>query len=489
MHDTLFITAFICAIAMLAIATPAVAIDNGIGRTPPMGWRSWNAFHGSISQAIMTAQADAMAATAGRPGQRSLLSYGFEHVGLDDNWQQCGKGINGSFHNAQGQPLINHKTFPDMAAFNQHAHGLGLKTGWYFNNCICNEAHSLQPDWPPQMHGDTHAIASLGWDGVKIDGCGPSHNLTEWAALLNATGRPIMIENCHDSTNGDGSKPGPPGFPRWENGVAGGTLECPMNFWRVSQDIQSHWGSIIHNINMTRAFQDEAHPIAQPGCWAYPDMLEPVEILQNTFSDRTRCIAQLRPGSSFLRSAPRFLDRVGRLANATEDRSHFGLWSVVSAPLILGFDLTDAHILTRVWDIITNEEAIAVNQAWHGHPGRLVAEKLTATAPPMPRFNDSTPVSMRGDGRHHGTAPPASWQVWAKDMGPGKQAVLLVNADRFAQDVSVSTAALGFGAGTAVTVRDIWARADGKGIPAGGAYTAKQLGAHDSVFLLLTAEE
>ena len=34
--------------------------------------------------------------------------------------------------------------------------------------------------------------------------------------------------------------------------------------------------------------------------------LRPVKILQNTFSDRARCIAQLRPGSSFLLSALRF---------------------------------------------------------------------------------------------------------------------------------------------------------------------------------------
>ena len=37
--------------------------------------------------------------------------------------------------------------------------------------------------------------------------------------------------------------------------------------------------------------------------------IEPVKILQNTFSDRTHCIAQLWPGSSFLRSALQFLDR------------------------------------------------------------------------------------------------------------------------------------------------------------------------------------
>ena len=34
-----------------------------------------------------------------------------------------------------------------------------------------------------------------------------------------------------------------------------------------------------------------------------------VKILQHTFSDRTRCIAQLRPGSSFLCNAPQFHDR------------------------------------------------------------------------------------------------------------------------------------------------------------------------------------
>lgn len=27
----------------------------------------------------------------------SLLDIGYNRVGLDDNWQQCGKGINGSF--------------------------------------------------------------------------------------------------------------------------------------------------------------------------------------------------------------------------------------------------------------------------------------------------------------------------------------------------------------------------------------------------------
>ena len=63
---------------------------------------------------------------------------------------------------------------------------------------------------------------------------------------------------------------------------------------------------------------------------------------------------------------------VGRTANATEDRSHFGAWCVVSAPLILGFDLRDNKTMDRVWSVITNVEALAVSQSWAGHPGRLV---------------------------------------------------------------------------------------------------------------------
>ena len=69
-----------------------------------------------------------------------------------------------------------------------------LANGRYLNNCICRE--HLKPDWPLQMHGDVNALNSAGWDAVKIDSCGPSHDLEEWAELLNATGKAIQIENC-----------------------------------------------------------------------------------------------------------------------------------------------------------------------------------------------------------------------------------------------------------------------------------------------------
>ena len=75
---------------------------------------------------------------------------------------------------------------------------------------------------------------------------------------------------------------------------------------------------------------------------------------------------------------------------------------VVSAPLILGLELTDAK-LNPVLDIITNAEAIAVNQKWAGHPGRLVE---TITAPPTP-YNPAgavVPSSSAGDFQLEGGA-------------------------------------------------------------------------------------
>ena len=75
-----------------------------------------------------------------------------------------------------------------------------------------------------------------------------------------------------------------------------------------------------------------------PGCWAYPDMLE---------------VGNMN-GSFF------------------ETRAHFGAWCITSSPLILSFDLTNEAIVRNVWSIITNEDAISVNQAWNDDPGRLL---------------------------------------------------------------------------------------------------------------------
>jgi len=68
----------------------------------------------------------------------------------------------------------------------------------------------------------------------------------------------------------------------------------------------------------------------------------------------------------------------------------------VSAPLILGLDVTDAPALEAILDIIGNKEAIKVNQQWAGHPGMLV-DNIIAPPTPYAPGGATIPSSSAGD--------------------------------------------------------------------------------------------
>ena len=84
---------------------------------------------------------------------------------------------------------------------------------------------------------------------------------------------------------------------------------------------------------------------------------------------------------------------------------------MVSSPLVLGLELTDEK-LEPILDVIGNSEAVSVNQAWAGHPGRLVQSwagpAIELKPPPAASLNTR--------------------QLWAKPVGGGAVAVLLINA-------------------------------------------------------------
>ena len=70
-----------------------------------------------VSQAMME---DVMVAMSQRTRSvdgklTSLVDLGYDYAGLDEGWAACEKGVNHSFHDAQGRPLINDK-FPDMVS-------------------------------------------------------------------------------------------------------------------------------------------------------------------------------------------------------------------------------------------------------------------------------------------------------------------------------------------------------------------------------------
>lgn len=316
---------------------------NGLGQKPYMGWRSWYAFFTQMNQSLIEETIDALTArnrsVGGWKGNVSLCDLGYCAVGIDEGWEGCGEGVNGTQHYANGTPATNNVLFPDMKGLVGYGHSHGLKMGWYFNGCRCGERREPARGWDINYAGDIHSLHENGFDAVKFDGCGSQCNLTRYAELMSATTKAYEIENCHwgDCSDSDASS-----CPTedW----------CPFNFYRTSGDSSNKLSAWYDNLQTTIRFQTWDAPVSRPGCWAYPDMLQ---------VGRLGCASQSTSGCPIPTG----------LRGWT--RTHFAAFCIVSSPLVLSIRLTDAN-LAPILDIIGNKRAIAINQAWAGHPGTLI---------------------------------------------------------------------------------------------------------------------
>jgi len=381
------------AVLCLAIVSPpylVLALDDGLAPLPPRGFRTWNGFDGDIDgtliRSIIIALTKRTRAVNGVP--TSLSDLGYYRLGIDDGWQACGAGKGNSYHAEDGTPLVNHTRFHNLKDLVNIGHENGLLMDFYQINCICMDTYILNKNrtWANlAWRGNVEQLRDAGFDGVKIDNCGDDDGLG-YATMMDEikrTGKPILVENCNQA-HGHGPLRG---LPTNESGW------CAMHMYRTGGDIRSNFDDTMRKLQTTIPFQDVNRPISRPGCWAFPDMLEVGNF-----------------GSTDLATV--------------ESKSHFFAWCIVSSPLFLSFDVTNDAIVDRVWPIISNEEAISINQEWAGHPGRLV---LT---------------------NGHG-------QVWTKSLKDGCYAVLFLNRGEEPIRLSTTLAQLGVEVGD-YAIRDIW---------------------------------
>jgi len=251
--------------------------DNGLARTPPMGWNSWNHFGCRVSDTIVRAQADAMASSG-------MKAAGYEYVNIDDCWMGP--------RDANGNITSNLK-FPDMKALADYVHSKGLKIGIYTSpgpkTCQGYEGsygHEEQ---------DAKTFAAWGIDYLKYDWCsaGRIYKDEEMQAVyqkmgdaLLKTGRPIVYSLCQY---------GRAEVWKWGAKVSG-------NLWRTTGDIRDTWQS-MERIGFS---QIDIPRYMKPGHWNDPDMLE--------------------------------IGNGGMTAD--EYRTHMSLWCMLAAPLLAGNDLT-----------------------------------------------------------------------------------------------------------------------------------------------------
>jgi hypothetical protein len=289
------------------------------------------------------------------------------------------------------------------------------------------------------------AALAYGFDSVKIDGCGDQHNTTLYAALFNDSGIPVLIENCHDEQA--------PAAPIDQGG-------CPdYHTFRSSTDIRNTYGSWLLNAYSVEPYANTGR--TGPTCWAYPDMM--MIGVGSTCAGDT-CGADEPP-----------------LPTLTEQRTHFGLWCILSSPLTLSMDFENATRVTAVWPVISNIHAIAVNQQWQGLPGGQL--------PPPPGAPNVTLQHCTPGWAGDKPCDVPVTQGWWKPLPGGAMAVAMANNDPAApQAVAVDFAALAarhaLPCAPRCAVFDVWAQAEA-GVESGG--YSRTLQPHDSLLHVLHA--
>jgi alpha-galactosidase len=330
-------------IALLVVSgwsSSAFALENGLARTPPMGWNSWNKFRCNVSEGLLREMADAMVSTG-------MRDAGYVYLNVDDCWHGA--------RDAAGNIQPDKKRFPSgMAALANYVHAKGLRLGIYSD--AGGKTCAKRPGSLGFEEQDAAQYASWGIDYLKYDWCNTEglkaeEAYTKMRDALQKTGRKIVFSICEWGTSQPWNWAAPVG-----------------NLWRTAGDIGPCW----EKSSCTRAWETGIMNIldlqvgleayASPGRWNDPDMLQ-----------------------------------VGNGMSQTEDRAHFSMWALLAAPLLAGNDLRSMSAETKA--ILTNREVIEVNQDPLGVQGRKVRDDgmEEVWAKPLSRGATSVVFLNRGE--------------------------------------------------------------------------------------------
>jgi alpha-galactosidase len=325
--------------------------DNGLVRTPPMGWNSWNRFHDKFDDATVRAMADAMVASG-------MRDAGYTYIIVDEGWS--------SYRDSKGN-ITGNARFPDMKALADYVHSKGLKIGIYSSPGpqVCG---GYQGSYGHEEQ-DAKTFAEWGYDYLKYDWCSAfgiyqstpadlQGAYQKMGEALQKTGRPMVYSLCEYGL-GD----------VWAWGAKTGG-----NLWRTTFDIADNWES-MEKIGFAQL--DIMHyPTA--GHWNDPDMLE-----------------------------------VGNGGMSSDEyRTHMSLWAMLRAPLIAGNDLR--HMSDETKSILMNPDVIAIDQDAEAKPLQIlsvsgkqevVVRSLVGDAVAVGLFNrgdQPAEISFRWDSLHLG---------------------------------------------------------------------------------------
>lgn len=417
----------------IAHASPALpAENNGIAKTPFMGWSTWSYIGKNPTAANIEAQAKIQAA--------SLKAYGYNYVLMDD-WYYLNPTTT---VDADGYWYIDASKFPNgIAAVASYVHSLGLKFGSYVTPGIPVEAvkqnitikgtsykasqiadtskyeinynygnkamyaiNYSAPGAQAYINGWADQLASWGIDFLKIDGVGDSDipDIQAWSTALKQSGRSIYFDlsNTLDIANAN-------------------TWKTNAHAWRTQGDVECYnscRGQLVNWATVSSRFNSAASWAQYGGYGGFND-LDAMDVADGTLDGLTN----------------------------TQRQTTMSLWAMASAPMYLGDDLSrmDSYGLS----LLTNTEVVALDQ------GGIPALRVGNTN---------------------------NLQVWEKPNGDGSYSVGLFNLGTATASIKVNWSQLGFGGSAAV--RNLWTHTNLGSF--NGSYTATSVPAYGSVLLRVT---
>jgi alpha-galactosidase len=382
-------------------ATPEAALQRGLAPTPPMGWNSYDCYGGDVTEKDVKANADFMAG--------HLAQYGWQYIVVDYFWYFPSPATEPHTQEGQevamddfGRLLPDPNRFPSAAdgrgfkPLADYVHSKGLKFGIHImrgiprvavkkNLPILGTSARAQEvadfknscSWSTAMHGvDVRKpagqayydsivalYAEWGVDYIKADDmswatgtnpAGVTYQALEIEALrkaINKSGRPIVLS----------LSPGPTDPAHADHAKKHAEL------WRISGDFWDEWKLLKKQFEMVRPWVS----YVGPNHWPDADMI-PLGRLRLRGFDSGHGLSQ------DLRQRTRL--------TPDEARTFMTLWMIFRSPLMFGGDLPRIDPFTL--SFLTNEEALAVNQASTGNRELFARGDHIAWVADVPKSRD-----------------------------------------------------------------------------------------------------
>ncbi len=344
--------------------------------TPLMGWSSWNYFQTNISEEIIIRQINALISTG-------LYDCGYSFVNIDDGWQ-----------NGRDNGIVKEKErfWPNgMKYIADYAHSKGLYAGIYSDagDTTCGwRDDEYTTDKHVGLYGHEQAdleryLGEWGFDFIKVDWCGGS------SLGLDTKDQYTKIGNIIKEIEEKYNKNKIYNICCWH--FPGDWVTKTADSWRIYGDIAPNFDSILLQI-------DAVKNITQ---YTSPGHVNDLDMLQ-----------------------------VGNGMNYEEDKSHFSMWCMMSAPLLIGCDV--GSISDNALEILSNKEMIEINQ----DPACLSAVMV---------YEDKN----------------AGYEIWVKQLyseGESAKAVAVLN--RSGRDISITIDFASLGINGVSSARDLWEHRD-----------------------------